>query len=300
MKVFAAIDIGSNAIRMLIGHVEKGVLNPLKKTRVTIRLGVDVFSTGSIKSETLNELESVFGKLKASLDNYDTSKVQAVATSAVRNARNKERIAKLIKKHLDIKLEIIDGHREASLVYQAIKKALDISRNSVIMVDIGGGSVEIAHAINGCFQKMISLPLGTLRTLAYLGSDQYGDFHKFVEKFRPDVQKFFKEIKAPPSMAVGTGGCLDCLKNLKRDMITSKNFGRITLNELETINKKLIAMGNEKRIKNLGLHPHRSDVIVQACYICKMIMEGCNCKTIDLPGVGLKEGLLWEMYEEKT
>ena len=112
------------------------------------------------------------------------------------------------------------------------KKSLDISRKSVILVDIGGGSVEIAHSNNGDFQKIISLPLGTLRSLAQLGTDQYEGFQKFVDKFRPDVQKFFKEIKTSPSIAVGAGGCLDCLINLKKKMISSKAFDCITHKEI--------------------------------------------------------------------
>ena len=299
MKVFAAIDIGSNAIRMLIGNIHKGKLNHLKKIRIPVRLGADVFSTGSIKLETLNELKDSFKTFKKTLMDYQVEKVRAVATSSVRNSKNKEEMEKLIKKHLDIKLEIIDGRKEAMFVHQAIKKALDISRKSVIMIDIGGGSVEIAHSNKGDFQKIISLPLGTLRSLAQLGTDQYEGFQKFVDKFRPDVQKFFKEIKTSPSIAVGAGGCLDCLKNLKKKMVNSKACDRISNEELHIITKKLVSMGYEKRIKDLALHPHRADVIVQACYICKMIMEVCNCETIVLPGVGLKEGLLWEMFEKE-
>ena len=288
----AVVDMGSNAIRLAIG--ERGKSGYRRKIRIPIRLGVDVFSSGLIQQETLKKLVDAFKLFKKNIESCHVDHLRVVATSAVRNARNKQAIIEIVQKYLDVELEVIDGTQEAVLVHHAVNKAMDIEGQAVLM-DVGGGSVEIIGSYEGDLQKMISLPLGTLRVFKHLRKNDNKAVFKFVEGFRGRVEEFIDEIHFPIDILVGIGGSVECLLDLRKKILSIDSTSSLCESELKKITKKLLSMNVKNREKKLGMNPDRSDVIVQACYICKMMMEVSQCSVMAIPGVGLRDGVLWEM-----
>ncbi|RYZ81145.1 MAG: hypothetical protein EOP06_24025, partial [Proteobacteria bacterium] len=146
---FSAVDIGSNAIRMIVGETNQSEMRLLKKFRAPVRLGRDVFMSGKISEKTLAEAQEAFRKFAQTNEKHKVTRCRAVATSAVREAQNSDAFVKAVLGASGIKIEIIDGVEEARLVHNAIRRALDLDRKRVLSIDIGGGSVEITFSENG-------------------------------------------------------------------------------------------------------------------------------------------------------
>ena len=193
----SAIDLGSNAARMIVAEWHGDRFEILKKYRTPLRLGTDVFQTGVISPMTLKKAEECFHEFSEVNQKMGVIKCRAVATSAVRESKNKQEFLNRIKTSSRIDLEMISGLLEAQLVFEAVKHQVNLKRKNALLIDVGGGSVEVTHVEMGTIKNSQSFPLGTVRMLEYLRLRKMSEQHiKIVlgDLLRPVVEFFDKKM----------------------------------------------------------------------------------------------------------
>lgn len=297
--MISAIDIGSNAIRMIIGHVQNGNIHVFKKFRAPVRLGADVFKDGYVSASTLKKAEEAFSNFSDLNHKYKVKACRAVATSACREAKNKQEFVNQIFEKTKIRVEVIDGKTEAELIFKAVQGEVNLNGKNLILIDIGGGSVEVTHCKNNILISSQSFPLGTVRLLDELRrkkmnesqlkiilGDHLSPLHNFIEK-NIAHEKF--------DFAIGTGGNIECMARLKLELLKKTPNTYCTLNELMQISDRLTAITVKDRIEKLHLREDRADVIVPATLVAKIIMRQTCAHKLLIPCVGLRDGILRSM-----
>ncbi len=297
----SAIDIGSNAIRLMIAdlHPEAPHIRVLKKMRAPVRLGHDTFSTGTISPETFRHAEDTFRQFAQVHQDYKVEKCRAVATSACREAKNRKQFQDIIKAQSGIQIEIIDGNLEGQLIHLAVQKELDLAGKKTMLIDVGGGSVEITFSQANEIQDTQSFPMGTVRILENL---QKRGLHEskiniIMGEFLPQISEHISQNTDhdPLDFAIGTGGNLECLSDLKKTLLKKEPVHFVTLSELGEIIDGLRSLSMKERIEKLKLRPDRADVIVPASVLVQTIMRQAEVEKIMIPGVGLRDGIIWSM-----
>lgn len=291
----SAIDIGSNAARLLISEVridekDKTSFNKVSLTRVPLRLGFDVFDTGKIsehKTELLLHTMKAYINL---LHAYEVKYLKACATSAMREAANSAEIISLIKNETGIEIEIISGSDEASFIYENhVAENLD-KDHSYLYIDVGGGSTELTFFSNNKLVFKDSFDIGTIRLLKNKVSEEKWD------EMKNDIKEKTKGHKQVT--AIGSGGNINKVFSLSN----RKDSKPLPLELLKDYYKELSNVSLDDRIKIYSLREDRADVIVPALQIYVNVMRWANASEIYVPRIGLADGLvqhLWEEVKEK-
>ncbi len=287
-ETLAAIDIGSNAIRLVINYVDNSSRVTFKKAaflRVPIRLGEDVFTQGEIsaaKKERLCEAIKAFG---AVMKTYNVSKFRACATSAMREAQNGVEVVEYIRRESGIQIEIISGKEEATTIFEAGDIAGLMNKNdSYIYVDVGGGSTEVTVYSNGQRATSESFRIGTVRTI----SDA-------VDKSEPKrFKKWLEEVALPyhPIAIIGSGGNI----NKVHKLLMKKEKESIRYIELKLLYNQINKMSYDERLRNMGLNTYRADVITPAMKIFLTVAKACKIDEVMVPKVGLADGIIHHLY----
>lgn len=286
---FAAIDIGSNAVRLLISNVFDGINGPVFKKssliRLPIRLGEDVFVNGKISEKKEERLTKAMLAFKNMIDIHEVISFRACATSAMREASNGAEVAERIFKSTGVTIEIVSGTAEAEIIYaNHIAEGLD-NKFDYLYIDVGGGSTELTLFSNGYIKSSRSFNIGTIRLL-----------HEKVEKWQWDEMKTWikqQVISNKPIQAIGSGGNINKLYKLAK-IKEGKPLSFEKLKELEVILNKY---SYEERMEIIGLNPDRADVIVPAAKIYLTAMKVADCKKIYVPQIGMSDGLVHLQYE---
>ena len=287
----AAIDIGSNAARLLISEVTKQpkqdpVFNKINLVRVPLRLGFDVFETGEISKAKVKMLMQTLKAYKHLLEAYEIKHVYACATSAMRDARNSKDIIRKVKLETGIEIKVISGQEEASFIYENhVAENLD-SDHSYLYIDVGGGSTELTFFANGELVSKESFNIGTIRLL----KDQIQD--ETWEDLKEYVKKNIKS--ALPSIAIGSGGNITKILSMSR----VKEGRPLSLDLLKDYYKELSSVSLEDRMNLFGLKEDRADVIVPALLIYIQVMKWANIDEIYVPKIGLVDGLIHHLYDQ--
>ena len=287
----AAIDIGSNAARLLITEVitsenKSPVFNKLNLVRVPLRLGFDVFDTGLISKQKTGMLIQTMKAYKHLMNAYEVKHVKACATSAMRDAGNAEDIIRKVKLETDIKIEVITGDMEAGLIFENhIAETLD-KDHSYMYIDVGGGSTELTFFSNGVLIYKESFNIGTIRLLQGMVLDKTWEVMKEIIK---TVTKGQKEV-----VAIGSGGNI----NKVFAMSKRKDGKPISLELLKDYYNELNSVSLEDRMKLYNLNPDRADVIVPALLIYTNAMRWAGANEIYVPKIGLVDGLVQHMWDE--
>ncbi len=288
--ILAAIDIGSNAARLLISEVVKHdkeiEFNKLNLIRIPLRLGFDVFEKGYIGFRKKKMLINTIDAFSALMKVYEVDHYIACATSAMRDASNSKEIIKEIKADTGIKLEVISGDLEAEIIYENhIAELLDANK-SYLYIDVGGGSTEVTlfHKSAVAFQK--SFNIGTVRILT----------NKVEDATWEDLKQTLKEIGRtyPKLVAIGSGGNINKIYS----MINSKNIKSIPIEVIREFHRVLEPMTVEERMHTYLLKRDRADVIVPALNIYAYTMKWANIDEIYVPKIGLADGLINHLYEQ--
>lgn len=286
---FAAIDIGSNAIRLLIAKVEEyDNLTNIKKlslTRVPIRLGEDVFDNGKISDHKENQIIKSMQAFKLLMEVYGIKSLKACATSAMREARNSKKIIEAVKYHSGIDIELIHGKKEANLIFSSFQTQTLNKKNEYLFIDVGGGSTEITVFSKGKRIKSKSFEIGTVRSLqGKVKKEVWDKLDEWLSELKKDVDNI---------IAIGTGG------NINRYFKLSKNdhMEPVSYEQLETTYNNLKDLTVEERIHKYRLRSDRADVIEPAGKIYLTIMKKCGIDSILVPKVGLTDGIVYEMYK---
>ncbi len=288
--IYAAIDIGSNAVRLLIQESKNSSQNEvyfqkISLTRIPLRLGKDVFSKGKINEASVQKLIKVFKVFKLVMEINDVECYRACATSAMREAENNLFIKDQIAKSTGIDLEIIDGNEEANLIFLNFHQAKLNKDKNYIYIDVGGGSTEISY-IKGD-QKMAarSFKIGSVRHLKGDRKDKID--HEAINWIKKQVHKYGIVDKA-----IGTGGNINKIYNYS----SHKMQEPLDIEQLKYIIKMIDQYSYEDKIKVLKLKPNRADVIVYGSNIYLTMMEAAGAKKIIVPKVGLTDGIIYQLY----
>lgn len=299
MQNIAAIDIGSNAMRMVVGRVDyEGRLDTIDNVRLPVRLGQDVFSEGQIGEETAQLAVDAFLRFRKVADNHKVEKIRAVATSAMREASNRDLLCDRISHAAGIQVEIVAGDEEARLIHLAVEQAINLKSRRTMLVDIGGGSVEVTLSQNGTILSTESYNMGTVRLLqklsnkpARLSFDQL--VREYAEAARRRIDREIGQKKI--DLCVGTGGNIEEMGVLRKRIFNRDSSQAITLTELEKLIETLGKLGVEQRMRRFKLRSDRADVILPAAIVLHMIIQAARISEVKIPNVGLKDGLLLDM-----
>lgn len=287
----AAIDIGSNAARLLISEVrvnDKQVasFNKITLLRIPLRLGFDVFETGSISPYKINLLMHTMKAFSNLKDAFEIKHLKACATSAMRDASNTPEIIELVKKETGIEIEVISGGDEASLVFENhIAENLE-KENSYLYIDVGGGSTELTFFSNGKMVFKDSFDIGTIRLLKNKVGDQIWD------EMKQSIKEKTKGHKTV--IAIGSGGNINKVHSLSK----RKDGKPLPLSLLRDFYKELSNVSLEDRINIYKLKDDRADVIVPALQIYINAMRWANAEDIYVPKIGLADGLIQHLWDE--
>jgi exopolyphosphatase/guanosine-5'-triphosphate,3'-diphosphate pyrophosphatase len=303
MPTLAAIDVGSNAIRLVIGTVDGDrKLVIVENLREAVRLGQEVFTVGTIAEETIERAVEAFARFKEAIDRHGAKWTKAVATSATREAMNGELFIDRVHQATGIEIGVIGPEEEARLIHLAVSEKVNLKNKLAMLVDIGGGSAEITLASNGNILATESFKMGAVRLLHVLEEKKHGEkkFNQLVREYVDATQKRIKkEIgKENIDICVGTGGNIESLGILRKELYNKDRENLLTAEELDGLVKKLQSLSFEDRVQQLGLRPDRADVIVPAGIVLQKILKQANVDEIQIPGVGLKDGLLIDMVQE--
>ena len=289
LEKYAAIDIGSNAVRILIANVisdNSGNVYFHKNSlvRVPIRLGTDTFISGDISKKNTTRLIKAMKAFNLLMNLHDIIDYRAYATSAFREAKNKIHIIKLVKEKTGIEIEVIDGKKEAKLIstqnlFQEINK-----KSNFLFVDVGGGSTEFSIIKDGNRVIEKSFKIGSVRLLNNLVSNSLWNE---VEKWIIKNTKCFDKLSL-----LGTGGNINKIHKLTN----SKEGMPISLVTLSVFYKKISSITYNERIINYQLNPDRADVILPATQIYLRAMQWSKSSSIFVPKIGLSDGMIEELY----
>jgi len=287
---FAAIDIGTNAVRLLIKEVKiKGGAYDVRKvsfTRVPLRLGEDVFETGKISDEKARNLVKVMRAFWYLMDVYGIEWFRVCATSAMREAKNVEKVRELVLREANVTIELINGQEEADLIFRNFSVATFKTNSDFLYMDVGGGSLELTLIRDGKRIKGQSFKIGTIRIIKGMVEDgEWDAVTEFVQHVSDGVS---------PLMAIGTGGNINRLQRLIRNPKNSP----ISLSKIEEITTTLKAYTFEDRVKKFALKPDRADVIIPAAEIYIRVMKLAGANKIIVPKVGLSDGIILKIHEE--
>jgi exopolyphosphatase/guanosine-5'-triphosphate,3'-diphosphate pyrophosphatase len=287
---YAAIDIGSNAVRLLIADIiENNASVSFKKNtlvRVPLRLGDDAFLDHRLSERKINDLLKTMQAFRNLMDVYKVVDYQAYATSAMREAKNGEEIAARIKSEANIELEIVNGQKEASIIYSShVEENIDKTKN-YLYIDVGGGSTELSLFSAGELWASKSFNIGTIRMLD----------NQDTEESWKDMNEFLRENTKPFKLVsgIGTGGNINKLYRMSDE----KDGAPLSFGKLKSLYQYLSSFSLKDRINVLGLNQDRADVIIPACEIYMTVMKAANIKNIYVPTVGLVDGIIQTLIEK--
>ena len=290
IKKYAAIDIGSNAVRLLISNIvlvkdEEPKFKKSALIRVPIRLGADAFISGTISEENSIRMIDAMKAFKLLMNVHGVEKYKACATSAMRDSSNGAELIARIKEEADISIEIIDGKKEAQIIASTDLSQLIEGHKSYLYVDVGGGSTEFTVFSKQNLVASKSFKMGTVRLLnkEVDKKETWKEIKKWIEANTKNMKKI---------VLIGSGGNINKIFKMSGQKI-DKPLSYIYMNAHYQFLKK---MSYDERISELGLNPDRADVIIPATKIYLSAMKWSGAKKIYVPKIGLSDGIIKSLY----
>ena len=291
-KCYAAIDIGSNAARLLIKREEENenlMSRKLAKVlllRVPLRLGFDVFALGKLSDERMEKMLRLMKAYRQLMKIYEVTDYRACATSAMRDAKNGKAVINKILKQTGIHIEIIDGQEEAQMIYNNHVEDLQDRTGNYLYVDVGGGSTEVNLMVNGALVQSLSYNVGTVRILS--GAVKPETWLTMKDDLTRLTQGF-QGINI-----IGSGGNINKLYRMAKDK--DKESQRLPVSTLQALYDQLKPLTPEQRMKEFGLKEDRADVIVPAAEIFLTIAQIVKAEYVHVPVIGLADGIIDALY----
>lgn len=289
IKKYAAIDIGSNAMRLLITNIveqkdKETQFNKSALIRVPIRLGQDAFTVGEISEENIERMVDAMKAFKLLMKVYKVEKYMACATSAMREAYNGKEVVEIIKKKADIKIDIIDGKKEAAIIASSDLHQFIKTNENYLYVDVGGGSTEFSLFSNGKMVVSKSFKNGTVRLLNNMVNDiVWQEIEKWIKINTEGIENI---------ILIGSGGNINKTFKLSGKAQEKPLSYKYLKSQFDYLN----ALTYEQRIAELGLNTDRADVIIPALTIYLRAMRWSGAKNIYVPKIGLSDGIVKAMY----
>lgn len=290
IRKLAAIDIGSNAVRLLINYVyvlpdSTPVFNKTSLVRMPIRLGQDVFTSKNISEKNIDRLVDAMKAYRLMMDIYGVEHYLAYATSAMREAQNGKSIVKKIHQKANIDIQIIDGDTEAKLIFATELRNFVLDENNYLYVDVGGGSTELTLITNGKVSTSHSFPIGTVRLLE----------GKVEKSTYPEMKKWIEEnVRAYEVDLIGSGGNINHVYKYSGVPLGKPLKGAYLRKRFRQVRE----MSYDQRLKELNMKPDRADVVEYALEIYTKVMKWSRAKQIHVPKIGISDGMIRKLYEE--
>ena len=291
IQKYAAIDIGSNAVRLLISNIieqdkEPAVFKKNSLVRVPIRLGADVFMNGEISEYNQERMIDTMKAFSLLMKSHNVVRYKACATSAMREANNSQSLSDKILDSCGINIDIIDGEEEAAIIAATDLNTFIDPNETYLYVDVGGGSTEFSIIHNGEKIKSKSFKIGTVRLLNNIVEN--ATWLELEQWIKENTKKYYKID------LIGSGGNIN-----KIFKISGKDIGKpLTYFYLTSYYKMLRNFSYEERITKLNLNQDRADVIIPATRIYLSAMKWSGAKDIYVPKIGLSDGIIKSMYYE--
>jgi exopolyphosphatase/guanosine-5'-triphosphate,3'-diphosphate pyrophosphatase len=300
MPRFAAIDVGSNAMRLrIVDAVSATDVREVLSERAAVRLGRDVFLTGRLAPAAIADAVEALKQFRDTMRAQGVEGYRAVATSAVRDANNGEVLVERVEREAGIKLDVIEGVEEARLVREAVMHTLDLSDRRALLVDVGGGSVELTLVTGETARQSVSLPLGTVRLAeAFLERDEAVTKERatllleYIERLLAEAPML---ADARVDITIATGGNAEAIAQLAPSK-TPLGPG-LDVEVMRALRTVLASMPVKDRRERYDLRGDRADVIVPAAYVLTVIADAVGAKQMVTPNVGLKDGILSELID---
>ncbi|MDG1253081.1 MAG: exopolyphosphatase [Schleiferiaceae bacterium] len=286
----AAIDIGSNSLRLLVSNViptpDYTHYKKASMTRLPVRLGEDVFKTGRISKETGDRLVESMRAFSAIMKVNGVESYRACATSAMREAKNKGRWIRKIRRVTGIQIEVIEGDEEAHLIYNAkLFDKIHPVESSLLFIDVGGGSTELTFFSDGQAGESRSFPIGTVRSLNAMDSEREW------QTMQAWVEGQVRSLAASVAL-VGSGGNINKAHKLSGRPLSEP----LSRQYLDRLSNQISALSTEERVMQMGLNLDRADVIVPALQIYRRTMKWAGATRIYVPKIGVSDGMIRELY----
>ncbi len=303
----AAIDIGSNSIRQIVADVfPDGTIRVVDEMKAAPRLGAGLDDEGRLGDDHMQEASEALARMATLARQLGAKRIEAVATSAVRDATNGQSFIARLRRETGLKVKILHGEEEARLAFRSALAHFELGAGRSVVMDIGGGSLELALAAEGLVERLVSFPFGAIRmTEQFLA---HGEGPKGVKKLRKHVRQAIR--KALPlrdwrgAEVIGSGGTFTNLAGmfLARQGIRVKSVHgtRIPRHELEHILEQLAAMTPQERLEVEGLNPGRADIIVAGLAVAAEVMARVEPRDVTASAYGIREGLLLDTARVKA
>lgn len=297
------VDMGSNAIRFQIADLAGPATTILESHRLPVRLGQQVFETGQIGEETMSAVLDGFRRFRATCDRLQVGSIRAIATSAMRDASNRDVLIDQLRRECGIEVEVISGTQEAYLLARAVASRIDLDQGRSLLVDVGGGSVEVVVVDKGQVVGADSYRLGALRLLQTLGSDEASGesfvdlLHKHLRSLERRIVDRFDGARIDRYAAVG--GNVETLCDLVAGG-NQKQLGGVDACSLAALRQQTLALAAvpvAARIDRFGLRPDRADTIVPAGLVYAFLGGLAGVDDVLVPRVGIKDGLMHELAQ---
>lgn len=307
----AAIDIGTNSIRMAVAETDPAIgFRIIEDVKETTRLGAGVFSSGKLKVGAVKRSLTALERMRAVAENYRVDSLRAVATSAVREAANGPEFVKLIRRRVGIPIEVIQPQREARLAFAGVARDFDLTDNRVAVVDTGGGSTEVVFATTGVIDAIRPVRLGAVRLTETFGDPaepgqyQYREMRKRIEK---TIRESIRRLPYKPDFIVGAGGTFTSLARVALRKGETDKGGRFPFavrgcelrhKTVAHVLSELRRMSLEERSRISGLSAKRAEIIVAGLCIVERLMNHLQVDRLFIHDGGIRDGLVAELIDE--
>jgi exopolyphosphatase/guanosine-5'-triphosphate,3'-diphosphate pyrophosphatase len=310
MPVFAAVDIGSNSVRLKIARLRGRRLLAIHEDREVTRLGQGVFRSGFLTPESMEATVKVLRRFHRAIQRLGAEQVRVVATSALRDARNSQAFLEWVRSATGWDMEIISGLEEGRLIHLGLVSNLRLNTSTVLMIDLGGGSCELTVSRQGHIQTTASLPLGAVRlTNEFLVHDppRKGELKQMQGFIARELARASKKILASRvKVGIATSGTAAALAEGGSQLI-GRSGGRspqvVSKADMRKVARRLSRMPLEERIRVKGIGPRRAEIIVAGAAVYQAVMDRCGLRTFRYSPLGLRDGLLAQMaadYDRST
>lgn len=296
----AAVDVGSNAIRLLVAEFkDPKSYRVLENVRAPVRLGHGVFLTGKLAPEVTREAIRTLAAFKGRMAELHVKACQAVATSAVRESANGEEFLRKVWRDAHLYVEIINGSEEARLIHRAVKESVEMGTGRWLLADLGGGSVEVSLADASGVLWTESHTMGAVRLLEELtvSADDPGRLQRLLTEYVDTLRISSAITKEPLAGCIATGGNIETLAQMSPQNPAPGGVARLPLRSLDKLIGQLARLSYRERVEGLGLREDRADVIFPAAMIYAKLARFAKADEILVPFVGVKEGVLLDLVD---
>ncbi len=304
MPTFAAVDIGSNSVRLKIARLVGHRLREIGEDREVTRLGESVFRSGFLSPEAIADTVKVLRRFHREAQKAAADSVRVVATSAMRDARNSRAFMEWVRSATGWHVEVISGLEEARLIHMGLVSALRTNPSAVLLVDLGGGSCELTVSLRGRIRDTVSLPLGAVRlTNEFLKADpprksELQQLRGFVTREISRIED--RIVRAKPKVVIATSGTAESLAAVVHNLYKSGDSrgNSVSRTQMQRIAKRLAKLPLNRRREQPGIGPRRAEIIIAGATVYSELLDRCRLAGFRYSPLGLRDGILAQMAAE--